>query len=79
MPLHIFLSSSLRKFVPGYDPEKGIELSLEREARVSEVCETLHIPTKYIKIVMIDGRGKTLDHQLSGNERVGLFPPVGGG
>ena len=79
MSLKILLSSSLRKFVPGYDPEKGVELSIEENTPVSEVCEKLRIPAKEIKIIMVDGRGRSPDYRLSGNERVGLFPPVGGG
>lgn len=79
MALQIFLSSSLRKYVPDYDPSKGIELAIPRGTSVSEVCRELAIPTEPIKIIMVDGIGKSLDHILEGNERVGLFPPVGGG
>lgn len=79
MSLQIFLSSSLRKYVPNYDPAVGVELVIRKGMSVSEVCRQLDIPTEPIKIVMVDGIGKSLDQVLEGNERVGLFPPVGGG
>ncbi|MBW1721150.1 MAG: MoaD/ThiS family protein [Deltaproteobacteria bacterium] len=79
MALRIFLSSSLRKFVPSYDPDTGLDLTVEKGASVAEVCGILGIPADSVKVIMVDGRSKSLDHTLTGNERVALFPPVGGG
>jgi molybdopterin converting factor small subunit len=39
----------------------------------------MNIPIENIKIVMVDGRSEHLDYALQGEERIGLFPPVGGG
>lgn len=79
MPIHLFLSASLRHYIPDYDPEKGVEVQVEKGTTVSRLCRLLEIPEDEVKIVMIDGRGKTLAFELLGNERVGLFPPIGGG
>lgn len=79
MALQIFLSSSLRKYVPAYDPATGVERVIRKGMTVADICRELSIPTELIKIVMVDGIGKSLEHPLEGNERVGLFPPVGGG
>ena len=79
MALQIFLSSSLRKYVPNYDPAAGIKWVIRKGTTVSDICRQLSIPTELIKIVMVNGIGKSLEYTLEGNERVGLFPPVGGG
>ena len=79
MALQVFLSSSLRKYVPDYDPASGVELVIRKGMTVSDICRQLAVPTERIKIVMVNGTGKSLEHILEGNERVGLFPPVGGG
>ena len=79
MPLKIFLSSTLRKNLPGYDPSKGMEYTAEGKITVAELCEQLKIPADHIKIVMVNGRSEGMDYLLKGDERVGLFPPVGGG
>ena len=79
MPLKIFLSSTLRKYVPGYDPAKGISFIMAGKRTVTDICEQMDIPADKIKIIMVNGKSKSPDHVLKGNERVGLFPPVGGG
>ena len=79
MPLIIFLSSTLRKYVPGYDPTKGVSFIVDGERTVSDICEQMNIPAGKIKIIMVNGKSQSPDHILKGDERVGLFPPVGGG
>ena len=79
MPLKILLSSTLRKYISGYDPVKGISFSVDEEITVEELCERINIPPDRIKIVMVNGKSKPMDHTLKGGERVGLFPPIGGG
>lgn len=79
MPLTIFLSSSLRKYIPGYDPSSGLELTGEAGIKIAELCQKLGIPADKIKIVMVNGRKEELDYILQGDERLGFFPPVGGG
>jgi len=79
MPLKILLSSTLRKHVPGYDPAKGVILSPNKEITVAELCEQMNIPADRIKIIIVDGKNKSLAHLLTGAERVGLFPAMGGG
>jgi len=39
----------------------------------------MKIPADKIKIVMINGKSKKLDYVIQGDERIGLFPPIGGG
>ena len=79
MPLKILLSSILRKHVPGYDPAKGVILAPDKEITVAELCEQINIPADSIKLIIVDGKNKSLAHVLTGVERVGLFPAIGGG
>ncbi|MBW2615998.1 MAG: MoaD/ThiS family protein [Deltaproteobacteria bacterium] len=79
MPLKIFLSSTLRKYVPDYDPTRGVSFIVDGEITVTDIFEQMNIPADKIKIIMINGKSKSPDHVLKGDERVGLFPPVGGG
>ncbi len=79
MAVKIFLSSTLRQYVPEYDPSEGAEFSLKRKTTVSELCKLMSIPLAKIKIVMVNGKSEPFDYELQGDERIGLFPPVGGG
>ena len=79
MPIKVFLSSTLRRSVSGYDPVKGINLTENREITVKDLCKKINVPVNNVKIVIIDGKIESTDYILKGNERVGLFPPLGGG
>ena len=50
-----------------------------REAIIREVSEELGVPVEKAKLIFIDSVRKSLDASLNGGERVGIFPPVGGG
>jgi molybdopterin synthase sulfur carrier subunit len=79
MPLQIFLNATLRQYVPGYDPYKGIALEVQPRTTVARVIEQLGLPAQEVTLIMVDGRRREMDFQLQGNERLGLFPPIGGG
>ncbi|NTV43067.1 MAG: MoaD/ThiS family protein [Syntrophobacteraceae bacterium] len=79
MPLQVFLAATLRKYLPGYDAGTGHPMEVPEGAAVRDVARRLAIPEEEIKIVMVNGVGAKLDTPLKGDERVALFPPVGGG
>lgn len=79
MAIRLFLSSTLRRYVDGYDPSRGMELEQVQGRSLREVLMDLGIPLEGVKIVMVDGVHSDLNYTLSGEERVAVFPPVGGG
>jgi len=79
MALRLILAATLRKYVSGYNGETGYEVSVEPESTVLDLCRQLQIPEKEVKLIMIEGVAAGLDSVLTGNERVALFPPIGGG
>ncbi len=46
---------------------------------VAQLIETLKIPSIEAKLVFVNGTLADLETKLNGGERVGIFPPVGGG
>jgi len=79
MAVRLLLSATLRSYVPDYDPIEGMEIDIEERATLRELCARVGIPEQAVKIAMVDGRKVELDQELKGNERIGLFPAVGGG
>ena len=77
--MKVFLSSTLRKYIPDYDPDKGYEVQVQKGTTVSDLCEQINIPADMVTVIMVDGRAKNPDHILNGSERVHLFPAIGGG
>jgi sulfur carrier protein ThiS len=79
MPLQIFLNATLRQYISAYDPYKGLALEVAPGTAVARVFEQLGLPAQEVTLIMVDGRRREADYVLQGNERLGLFPPIGGG
>lgn len=79
MTLLVFLNATLRRHWPDYDAAAGISLEVEPGTLVSQVLPILGVPAQEVALLMVDGRRRELDFVLQGDERVALFPPIGGG
>ena len=79
MALRLMLAATLRKYIPGYNGETGYEVNVEPASTVRDLCRKLRVPEREVKMIMIDGLAAGWDSILTGNERVALFPPIGGG
>jgi sulfur-carrier protein len=79
MALKVFLAATLRKYVPGYDGAVGCDLEVPPGSNVRHVAMALGIPEDEVRLIMVNGIGSKWDAALKGDERVALFPPVGGG
>ena len=73
--IQVKLFASLQKFMPASAENYAIEAGIT----VGELLEQLDIPQDMIKLVFIDNVRAELTSILKGGERVGIFPPVGGG
>ena len=73
--IQLKLFATLTKYLPA----DSDHISIIPGETVAQVLEKLGVPLKEVKLVFIDGVRKELSHALSGGERVGIFPPVGGG
>ena len=79
MALQVLLAATLRKYFPDYDHATGLQVQIEPGITVRDLATRLELPIDDIKLIMINGRAGNWDTVLQGNERVALFPPVGGG
>ena len=79
MPLTILLNATLRRYVPGYNPYEGISLKIPIGAPISPVIATLGLPPEEVTLILVNGVRQDPGFMLSGQERLGLFPPIGGG
>jgi sulfur-carrier protein len=74
-PIQLKLFADLRRFLP---PE-GEEVPIAPGTTVRDLLDQLGLPAEKAKLVFIDGTQADLSVTLKGGERVGIFPPVGGG
>jgi molybdopterin converting factor small subunit len=67
-----------------YHPEGKVGEALARElaegTTVQKLLENeLGVPPDEVKTVFVNGVSRSFDHVLADGDRVGIFPPVGGG
>ena len=60
-------------------PQSAENYAIEAGISVGTLLQQLGIPQDMIKLVFIDSVRADLTSTLKGGERVGIFPPVGGG
>ena len=69
------LFATLQKFTPDTSETFAITPGIT----VRDVLEQIGVPIEKAKLIFVNGLKKDLDVELRGGERVGIFPPVGGG
>jgi len=62
-----------------YEPPSSENYSIEQGISIHELLEQLELPPAKAKLIFINGIKADLAAILKGGERVGIFPPVGGG
>ncbi|GBC59500.1 molybdopterin synthase sulfur carrier subunit [Desulfonema ishimotonii] len=60
-------------------PENSDHYPIAPGTTVRELARNLNIPEKDAKLLFINNRKATLDSEIQDGDRVGIFPPVGGG
>jgi len=62
-----------------FTPDSADKYPVEPGTSVRDLIAGLKIPEEKAKLIFIDGVKGELDSTLNGGERIGIFPPVGGG
>ncbi len=79
MAIQLLLAATLRKFLPDYDAAIGHSVDVAPGCKVRDIAHQLGIPEAEVRIILVNGVSAKWDTILNGDERVALFPPVGGG
>lgn len=77
MPIHIEvkLFATLKK----YTPASAARYPVTAGTTVGDLIDRLEIPRGLVKLIFVNATNKTVDYRIKGGERIGIFPPVGGG
>jgi sulfur carrier protein ThiS len=79
MILRVEVGSYLRRYVAGYDPEKGMELELDAEKTAGQIIDELGIPRSEATVIMVNRKAAQPDQALKDGDILGLFPVALGG
>lgn len=74
-PIQIKLFATLQ----GFMPDSAENYAIEPGTTIRMLLQQLDVPESKAKLVFVDGVKAELTTVLKGGERIGIFPPVGGG
>jgi len=75
MGIEIKLFATLTQFLP----ENGDNYPIEDGETVGSLIEKIGVPVDDVSLMFVNSLKVGLDRELQDKDRVGLFPPVGGG
>ncbi len=62
-----------------FTPPSADNFMIDRGSRICDLLDQINVPREKAKLIFINGVKAELTSVLEGGERVGIFPPVGGG
>jgi sulfur carrier protein ThiS len=71
--IHLFATLASRL------PDDADRFPIEGETTVADVLADLQVPDHQAKLIFVNGRKTAKDARLQDGDRLGVFPPVGGG
>lgn len=79
MPVHIELSLLLRRYVPGYDEQKGILLANGEGKTIQQLIEELGIPPERVYTIMTNHYPGERDYVAKDGDHILLAMIIGAG
>jgi len=73
------LKTGLKNFLKNPDAGHNITMEIKENFRVIDVVILLGIPKEKIALITINKKTAGLDSELYSNDKVALYPPIGGG
>lgn len=77
MVIHVESHADMSKYTAHLGP-KG-DLDVPEGSTVKDVLAMLQVPQDQKTIVIVNGRGRSLDHTLQSGDKMVFFPPLEGG
>ncbi len=76
---HVRLFATLRRHYPHLGIGEAMPVELPDGVTVGQLIEHLRLPAGEVKVIFVNGTVRGEEHALSDGDKVGVFPPVGGG
>ena len=79
MKVEVNLYATLARYLPDEVRQGDHLMELPDGTTMGELLQQLQIPSEEAKLMFVDGVHADVDAVLREGNRVGIFPPVGGG
>jgi molybdopterin converting factor small subunit len=79
MKIAVKLFASLARFMPDKNIKKPYIIEIQKGTTISDVFKSIGIPEDAVKLIFLNGLHATTDQILKDGDKLGVFPPLGGG
>ncbi|MGD0021610.1 MAG: MoaD/ThiS family protein [Smithellaceae bacterium] len=79
MKIKVKLFGQLRKDIPAYQHDKGMELTIPEGSKVTDLMALLKIPNPQAITAIMEGRVLPLEEKLINGSLINIFPVMYGG
>lgn len=79
MQTEVRLFAGLHKYVNGAVSGEAFRVELEEGSDIAALLDRLGIPRQEVYVTMVNGQTLPTSRILREGDRIGIFPPVGGG
>ena len=79
MKIEVNLYATLKRYMENRTSGKPSVFEISDGDRVKDIIQKLKVPADSVKLIFINGVHAKVDTPLKDGDRLGLFPPVGGG
>jgi molybdopterin converting factor small subunit len=77
--VEVRLYATLRKYRPDLAVGESFVITLGDKANIGNLFNELKIPREEVKVAFVNGKWEEESYLLQEGDRIGIFPPVGGG
>ena len=88
MKVYVKLFANLAQSIPanvlsrhpqGVRRDSPLEVELPEGSILADLAAYLALPNEKMRLIFVNGRAQKLDYPLAAGDKVGIFPPIGGG
>ena len=79
MKVELHLYASLSKYLPPDAKFKTWFMEIDKNTTIKDIIEQMNIDEKSVKLIFLNGVHAVAGKVLKDGDRIGIFPPVGGG
>lgn len=77
--VEVRLYAGLRQYHPDPGNREAFFIELDDKAKLGSLLDKLKVPRQELGIAMVNGKWTKEDYLLQHEDRIGLFPLIGGG
>ena len=79
MTVEIRCHTTLKDKLPPEGERGVLEYELQGEKNIRELAKSLNLPAEELHLIIVNGVQGDLDTEIKDGDRIGFFPPIGGG